>query len=155
MSQYLHIFIRNKDEYLELDSYGRSSTMYDALSSYAPYEKVSSIDSHITDILHQVRQEKENYEKTLQDYDERINAIKTMTGDLNERMDMINDYMDSKSEVKDCLEATIYAENIITFLYNVIDNYQMNVKYEHAPDHPRVYVGIETGSNITPEMVGD
>lgn len=153
MSQYLHIFIRNKDEYIELDCYGRGSSLYEAFADYAPYEKVAPVDKHITDILHQVRQKKADEEKTIQDYNERIETIKTMSGDLNERMDMINEYMNIRDDVKDTLEAVVYAENIVTFLYNVVDEYEMNVKYEHAPDHPRVYVGIECGSNITPEMV--
>jgi hypothetical protein len=76
-----------------------------------------------------------------------------MSGDLEERMDMINEYMDSRDEVKKELEGAVYAENVVTFFDNLIDNYQTNVKYEGAPDHPRMYVGIETGSNITPDMV--
>lgn len=153
MSQYLHIFIRNKDEYTELDCYGRGSTIYDIFADYAPYEKVAPVDSHIADILHQARDKKANYEKMIQDYNERIDVIKTMSGDLDERMDMINEYMDSRDEVKKDLDDFNYAVDVVLFFYNLIDNYQTNVKYEGAPDHPRMYVGIETGSNITPDMV--
>ena len=153
MSQYLHIFIRNKDEYTELDCYGRGSTIYNIFADYAPYEKVAPVDSRIADILREVRDKKANYEKSIQDYNERIEVIKTMAGDLDERMDMINEYMDSRDEVKEDLECAVYAENVVTFISSIIDNYQSNVKYEGAPDHPRMYVGIECGSNITPDMV--
>lgn len=154
MSQYTHIFVRHNDEFIELGCYSRSNKIAEIFNRTAPYEKIASYTSaDILDCVNEVREEIERYEVLKKSYQERLAQIPSFNNSIEDKMDAMTELQNGIVEIEDELTEYKYAKSVLLFLSHIADEYEMNVKYEGAKDQPRVYVGIECGSNPTLEDV--
>ena len=150
MSQYLHIFIRQNNQFAPIYCASRSNCMYQALQNIAPYEKISQLTiSKISEAIAEVEITLEMYDSQIKTTRELMKLIEASSDTLEEKCrvlgDMlidINSYEEEKDEHK---IAKIYLEFLKTIAISMSDS----IDYDEAAKDLGLYAGIECGEHVT------
>jgi predicted ribosome quality control (RQC) complex YloA/Tae2 family protein len=152
MSQYIHIFVRSdKDEFIPIHCTCRGSVIYDTFGGYAPYEKIAPVtEDTLSRIRDYVNNRLKEYQDGIDKHNRKIELITRMADvSIEDRVDHINDYMNTINEYKEGMKQLEMANNYISFLTDIIDEKNGSVRYDGGRDVPIIYMGIECGSNVT------
>lgn len=153
MSQYTHIFIRDNDNFVELGCYSRSNAIAQAFNG-APYEKIDSYSSvDLYNVAGEIKAHMELYKDNIADYRSQMALIPSFNNSVEDKTEALSQYTEMIREAEDELEELNFAYDVVTFLAHIADEYEMDVRYEHAKDQPRIYVGVECGSQVTVEDI--
>ena len=149
MSQYTHIFVRDNDNFVELNCYSRSSAIAQAFRG-APYEKIEAYSSDdLRNVAGEINEQIELYKKNIADYRSQMALIPSFNNSIEDKTEALSQYTEMIRDAEEDLEEQNYAYDVVSFLVGVADEYEMDVRYEHAKDQPRIYVGVECGSKVT------
>jgi len=152
MSQYIHIFVRSdKDEFVPIHCSNRGSVIYDTFSVYAPYEKIAPVTADILDKVDKdIRCRLKEYQDGIDKYEKKIELVSRMAGtSADERLEHINDYMDTIKECREDMEQLERASQYVTFLRDILDEKECDVSYYDGRDIPVLYMGIECGTQVS------
>ena len=152
MSQYIHIFVRSdKDEFIPIRCARRGSVIYDTFGDYAPYEKIAPVTGDtLSRIGDDINNRLKQCQNSIDKYNGKIELITQMAGvSIEDRVDHINDYMNTINEYKEDMKQLEIANNYILFLADIIEEKDDSVKYYSGRDIPVIYMGIECGSSVT------
>lgn len=105
MSSYLNFFIKTpKGEYFPIQDYGRSSVMYSCVNG--PYNKLRALtDKNFGHACGALESARKNAQENIESYERKIEFIRTSSGELQEKIDMLCDFDDVIQEEKETIEA--------------------------------------------------
>lgn len=91
MSSYVHVFARKNDTFVELLCYCRSSELYQVLTHYAPYEKITPfIHERLREACDEIENKLAIAERLSREDKEMITQIGTWTNTMDEKLEAIN-----------------------------------------------------------------
>lgn len=158
MSQYTQIFVRKGNDFIEIGSYGRSSSIAEFFNDYAPWEKVRELtSSEVGNIINNIKSSIQEFKDTIAKRKELIEQVKTWNNSVEEKRELINEYMEYNTEDEEIIEEMSYALHVAQFLSSAIYEHDINWKYgDHAEGDKNlglIYLGIEVGYDVTPDMI--
>lgn len=125
MSTYTCFFIRHKDEFIPIGSYGRNCSVARAFNdSYVmvPWEKVSPLtEKEIGDVINYVIEQKKEDKERIAEYNADIAMVKSIDAPLNEKLEKIYDIQEFIKEVEEDYNEWEYAHSYLSFLLGIID----------------------------------
>ena len=152
MSSYVSFYIRNKNDFLPIGSFSRSSVIYQlAQNNCAPYEKIKAITiNEIRRIAMECGEIKKKHEDGIKSFMERIDFLKECNASLSEREEFLSDYLETIEGYKEGIEEVEYAQNYYNFLITILED----VSYEENFDSKHyIYFGIDIGYNVKAEDI--
>ena len=148
MSSYLSFFIRNKNDFLPIGTFCRSSEIYQITEKglIVPYAKIMSITKKdIKTILDICEERIENYNEAIISFKERIDFIKNCNNSLEDKLEEYNDYDETIRGYEDGIEEVNEVKNY----FNTLDIILEDISYTDTFDQSKyIYCGIEVGYNI-------
>ena len=153
MSSYLNFFIRNKNSFLPIGSFCRSSEIYQLGSLLqAPYEKVKPLTrENINEVKDCCNSKIKEYEDLIQTIKEKINFLVSCNDSLENKLEYYESYLEEIQGYKEEIEDIAYAENY----FDILDCILSDVEYCCDFDCSKyIYFGIEIDYNtITKEDI--
>ena len=138
MSQYLNVFVRDNDGKLtHICDFNRSSAMYDILHTYAPYEKVSTVDWNRA--LRTASNKEDAARDNILKLQKSIEMVQKCENSVSDKMDYIDSCVLYINEYENDLDKLQQARTYITLLQDISETTN------------GVLVGIECGDD--PEVV--
>lgn len=129
MSAYVTFYLYHKEEFLEIGSFSRNSFMYNSVSEFIRYGKCALLTKElIADIIQDLMETKEIFQKTAEDRRECINFIRECNNSLNEKMDML---IDIHQAIKENEEDLCEIERASQFLH-FINMFTVNSLYTNS-----------------------
>ena len=124
MSSYVSFYIRNKNDFLPIGSFSRSSVIYQlAQNNCAPYEKIKAITiNEIRRIAMECGEIKKKHEDGIKSFMERIDFLKECNASLSEREEFLSDYLETIEGYKEGIEEVEYAQNYYNFLITILED---------------------------------
>ena len=148
MSSYLSFFIRNKNDFLPIGTFCRSSEIYQITekSLTVPYAKIMSITKKdIKTILDICEERIKNYNEAIISFKERIDFIKNCNNSLEDKLEEYNDYDETIRGYEDGIEEV----NEVKSYFNTLDIILEDISYTDTFDQSKyIYCGIEVGYNV-------
>lgn len=148
MSSYLSFFIRNKNDFLPIGTFCRSSEIYQMTEKKIspPYGKVIPITKVDIDIILCACEEViKNYNEAIISFKERIDFIKNCNNSLEDKLEEYNDYDETIRGYEDGIEEVNEVKNY----FNTLDTILEDISYTDTFDQSKyIYCGIEVGYNI-------
>ena len=156
MSSYLSFFIRNKNDFLPIGTFCRSSEIYQMTEKKIspPYGKVISITKVDIDIILCACEEViKNYNEAITSFKERIDFIKNCNNSLEEKLEEYNDYDETIQGYKEGIEEINDVKSYFTTLKDILED----ISYTDMFDQSKyIYCGIEVGYTIElSDIVGE
>lgn len=149
MSEYAHFFIRHKNEFIPLGTYGRSTFTFDTVHHYAPWEKIKVVTTQVLDnFIQDANEYIQECEKRRQNYEQRKQLIATFNNSINEKMDVIHDCDESIEELTDLINEAVDTCALFRFFrYRIVT----------ASDNPNdcLYVGLEISKPTLEDVIHD
>ena len=153
MSSYLNFFIRNKNEFLPIGSFCRSSEVYRIGNLLAaPYEKVTALNQEsIKKAIDYCRTGIESYKDVISDISGKINFLMGCNDSLESKLGSYEDYLIDIQDCKKLIADITYAENYFNMLSCILSD----IEYCDDFDCSRyIYFGIEISHDcILPENI--
>lgn len=159
MSQYTHFFIKTNDNiFYPIGTFSRNDARAAAINDMLPYESIRSLTkSDCVEVIDDLESQIKSYKESKIGYREKIEWLKTATGDLNERLERITDYFGYIEEIDEELPDLYDAIGFYKGLMEIIDEAEMDERYGEGIEHgfnlkgdSYVYAGIEISNpNIT------
>lgn len=144
MSQYMSFFVKpkNKDVFIELNTYCRSTPIYEALHPYVPFENISELTKTVFGAgITNLKDSKKSYKAAIKRLKRMIKGFYS-NPNIKEAQEAIftatQDIKEYKEELK-TIKCAIYE---LTFIYD-IGNIEDN----------KVYVGIEIGNPTIEDII--
>ena len=135
MSSYLHVFARKNETFVELLCYCRSSTLYQALDHYAPYEKIAPLTcEQITDAKSELEDRLAIAHESNAEDERLMVQLGNWANTVDEKLEAISRIQDSISERKEEVDELEAAIHILEFLLCV---------------EADLYTGVECGSDVS------
>lgn len=158
MSQYTQIFVRKGNDFVEIGSYGRSSSIAKFFNGYAPWEKVKELtSSDVGEIIDNIKSSIQGSKDIIAKRQEIIGQVKTWNNSIEEKRELISEYMEYNAEDEEIIEEMSYALHVAQFLSSAIYEHNISWKYgDHAEGDKKVgliYIGIEVGYEVTRDMI--
>lgn len=149
MSMYTHIFLRKGNEFLEVSCTGRSSALSEMLEHYAPWEKVRLLTiKDLKDIYEQYTNELDKWKDYIAKQQAQRSLIASFNNSVEDKIEAIQDCNASIDEVSETVDELSYALMQIRWLISIAED----ADGEYG-NHIQIYVGIECGGEITPDMI--
>lgn len=142
MSEYVTFYLYHKEEFLEIGSFSRNSFMYNSVGEFIRYGKCALLtEKLITDIVQDLMETKEIFQKTAEQRRDRINFIKECNNSLDEKMDMLIDVQQTVKENEEDLCEIERASQFLHFInmlvknssYTSLENVGLYCAHECAP----------------------
>ena len=159
MSQYTQFFIKTNDNiFYPIGTFSRNDARAAAINDMLPYESIRPLTkSDCVEVINNLESQIKSYEESKTGYREKIEWLKTATGDLNERLERITDYFGYIEEIDEELPDLYDAIGFYKGIIEIIDEAEMDEKYGEGIEHgfnlkgdSYVYAGIEVSNpNIT------
>ena len=149
MSEYAHFFIRHKDEFIPLGTYGRSTFTFDTVHHYAPWEKIKVVTTQVLDnFIQDTNEYIQECEKRRQNYEQRKQLITTFNNSIDEKMGVIHDCDEGIEELTDLINEAVDTRALLRFF-----RYRMIT----ASDNPNdcLYVGLEISKPTLEDIMHD
>lgn len=148
MSSYLSFFIRNKNDFLPIGTFCRSSEIYQITEKglTVPYAKIMPITKKDIKIILDICEERiKNYNEAIISFKERIDFIKNCNNSLEDKLEEYNDYDETIRGYKDGIEEL----NEVKSYFNTLDIILEDISYTDTFDQSKyIYCGIEVGYNV-------
>ena len=154
MSQYIHIFARQNDQFIPLYSESRSNYIYEALEPYAPYERVSKITlPWIYYAIDSIKEKSEAADRYINQKRQAIAEIAKMNNNIDDKLDVINEYLRGIANEEDEKLYINAAHERLIFLKLILEDMEDTI--ESVPDIKDlgIYAGIDCGIEVTLEDV--
>ena len=158
MSQYINGYLRvSDDKFIPLFSYSRSSDFYQVAQYYAPYEKIRAISwDDLQEIHEKLEESYKNYEDLIKRYQDEIDFILKMNNDAEDKIELINDHLNSIDNIKEEMKNIPYWMGRVNMLEDIIEENRKS-EYSENPisrdEDDIIYFGIETGYVVTLEDI--
>ncbi len=157
MSQYTQFFIRNKDVFLPIGTYCRSSRIAEAFQYVAPYEAIAPVTSKMIDnVKAEIRNQIDDYSKTIKHVEQENDFLRTCEMETSERVERYADNIELIDELKESQEACQRAWTFVDFLEDILQEAKMEREWGENPlqlnENSYVYVGIEVGTPTTEDI---
>lgn len=154
MSQYMHFYIKtNNDIYYPIGTFSRSDTRYEMFEDYARWEKVLPLTKgDIIEAIDTMEEHIKNLNEAAIAREKAIEFLKTVSCDLDEKMERFYEYYEDKEHTLEEIErqksAIAFGKTLLFIVEEAEDdvNYSSeNYAYGIEPNH-YIYVGLETGN---------
>lgn len=141
MSQYLNFFMKTpKGEYFPIQDYSRSSVMYSCMN--APYNKLRALnDKGYERACNALEVARKNAQENIESYERKIEFIRTSSGELQEKVDMLCDFDDAIQEEKETIEAVNCAIEDLSYMKEMAQT--LSYQEEWLSAEQIIYYGIE------------
>ena len=157
MSEYIHFFIRGNDGFYPIGTFSRSNFHYKYFHRFAPYEKVAPLSAaNILQVYYDVKRDAEECEETIKKYKETIKLIASMEGSIEERISYITEYQNDIASAEQMFDLLHRFQGFVDFLSEIVgvaQDFQYEESLKSIGSDRYVYVGIETGYDITDDMI--
>ena len=135
MSQYIHVFVRCNDEFVELFCYGRNSEFYRVMKDCAPWEKIARLThEQIREARADLIGEIEAYKSNIAENSRMISVISNWNNSIEDKLKIINKYQEGIDETKQDMDEARDTLNMLTVLLNV---------------EAELYIGEECGRDVS------
>lgn len=149
MSQYIHFYVRRRDEFINLCEFSRNSYVYIALQDLVVYEKIQPLTEN------DLGQAKDFLKERISTCKERIKRLQEinrqiaqMTDSIDEKTHKIYQNMDEIKEYEGDIVELTDALGCLSFLFAIYwDNDDWMWDTEKERKVPFLYVGIESSYN--------
>lgn len=157
MSCYTSVFLRKRNEFIELSCTSRNSEISQAFENISvPFERIRAISKEeINDLIDKTYKEVKSYEEMIAAARNKIEMIKNFNNSAEEKITAINDELDYISELEEELGWKRHAHSFMCILNNTYETAQYTSDdYETSgvDVHNFIYVGMEI-SNPTIEDI--
>lgn len=144
MSQYISFFVKPKDKdvFVEINSYSRNTPIYEALHPYVPFENISELTKTTFEAgITNLEDSKKSYKTAIKRLK---NIIKGFYNNPNvvEAQEAIFTATQDLKEYKEELKIIKCAIQELTFIYDI-----------GAIEDNKIYVGIEVGSPTVEDII--
>lgn len=160
MSQYIHFFIKTKDDiYYPIGTFNRSDIRYKLFSNRAPYESVDNLTKReLKEIINEAKEEIELNTQRIEEEKVKLEWLKGAQMDLDDKLDIVEEYFSAINErennikeINKGIDFVYYLMSLISEAYN--DNhYSSEESRMWLHEDFYVYFGIECGN---PNVVYD
>ena len=147
MSTYIHFFVRKHDNFAPIGTYGRSTWVFHAFESIAPWEKITVLGykelgaAKASLSLDSVNAEIENAKA-------RIAQVSSFNNSIEDKLAAVNAIEDEISEMRETVEEIKNARAFIGFLYDILDEAEF-CPLDGVEGNAYLYIGMECGKNVT------
>ena len=146
MSQYLNIYLKKKDVYVELPSFLSGTILYNSVQSLVPYDSLKEIGhndlNNMTIAVHYATQKIESHIRALEEAKKDIASYhNTIEEKMSARGDIENDLEEAREELESAKRAQYFLE--------MLDD----IRYTEEP--ATIYMGIEASPNVGEEIEED
>jgi len=154
MSQYMNVFVRDKDNFVELMSYCRNSEFYQMMkdSLYIPYEKIKCVTfEELTLARADMAKEIVKINKHEEEITNKIKLISNWNNSIEEKLEVIEHMYELLEELYERKEDIKNAISTLHVLADIADNRQYidgNERYKST-----IYIGIEIGDPTVEDIV--
>ena len=150
MSSYLNFFIRNKNKFLPIGSFCRSSEIYQLGSIlFAPYEKVKPLTrENIRQAIDCCDSKIKEYKTSIQCIRSKISFLMGCNDSLEVKLENYECYLESIQEYKEEIEDITYAKDYFITLDCILDDVEYCSDFDCSK---YIYFGIEAGYNTITE----
>lgn len=159
MSCYTCFFIRRKDDFIPIGSFGRSSTISRAFNEFhftVPWEKIEALTPNdISQVINDVMGAKEDDLKLIDKYEKQIEEIKSIEAPLTEKLEQIAEIRENISEVREDYEDWDYAHSYLSFLLGILDEVRYS-DYDEDKEYDTdnyIYFGLEIGHPTVNDII--
>ena len=159
MSQYIHFFIKAKDDYYPIGTYSRSDIIYQIFNEIAPYEKIRAITGdELNTLISEAKDEIEYNRSQIAAYNEKIEWLKGAHLELDECLDTLEEYMqyrnDHERTIKEIESGISFINHLKAILEDAYDDnhYTDDVSRFWIGEDAYIYFGIECGN---PNLIYD
>lgn len=161
MSQYIHIFIRNGNDFLPLWCLNGKYNLGEILSKFAEWEKVvpltvdnldrckDLVDSKIGELI-----------ETRTSYEESIKIIPTFDNNLDDKCEKIFELKENIRDINLDIQEVEYDKHMLSCMRQILDSIHDITTYSEDEEFKKkfdvnkyLYIGLETGDKITLDMV--
>lgn len=157
MSQYTQFFIRNKDAFLPIGTYSRSTKIAEVFQYIAPYEAITPVTfEKIRSAKADIQCKIDDYFKLIKRTEQENDFLRTCEMETSERMERYNDNLELIYELKDLQEECQRALMFVDFLQDILEEAKMAREWEENPlqldENSYIYVGVEVGNPTTEDI---
>lgn len=133
MSQYLHFYIKNGENFLPIGTWNRSSRVYEIFRG-APYEKIRALkDSDLVDAREQVKENLDYFAGAEQRAKDEIEFLRSCAMGAEERLERYHDLADYLSELRESRKEEERVLQLIGFFQDIIDEAADAEKWSDNP----------------------
>ncbi len=152
MSSYINFYLRVNDNFAPIDSYSRSTELYQAISGNLPYEHIRAYTQ--ADILEWIRTlegQKERYEETKRQNEKRCSRVmEAKNTPLVEKIQYTEDIDDMNEELDRFIKEIEYTIHTLQIFRSMIDEYKWvdnEDSFKNDYNH-YIYAGIEANGTL-------
>ncbi|MDV3429525.1 MAG: hypothetical protein LIR50_21295, partial [Bacillota bacterium] len=125
-----------------------SSTLGSNLSELATYGKVTKVSTlKVANIISGIKEEINNYNQYINLLNKEKNSLKDFNNSISEKLEGLREFHREIEEINEDICRLTEAESILYFISNIAE------ELAEGDDRCALYIGYETGTNITPDDV--
>lgn len=151
MSSYINFYIRSQDNFISIGDFCRSSCIYQAVKSFAPYEKLRPLNRSILEsAINNLNASMENTKHIIENYQNQIKLIATFNNSADEKIDAISDYDEQIKGQQDEYDDLVSSKYYMQFLLGIIE---ANKYVDEIDENELLFMGEEVGSPTVNDIV--
>lgn len=145
MSSYMYFFARVGNEFAPINMFSRSCYIYDAVSSYAPYEQVAPLSSSkIDDFVEEVEFDTRRREEEIENAKQRIEILSKSQLGVDELISGITEEQGYITTLRQDISEMEEARSFLLFLKQMNEQWSWGA-YKKFTYDKYIYVGVECG----------
>ena len=131
MSQYTYVYIKHKEDFIEVSSWSRSSYIAQELNGILPYEKIRKIEkSTIGNLLNNLQEKINDYKKNILSYQNKKLMISSFNNPMEDKLDAIRNIDETIADYQEEIDNLNITFGNALVLYNLVNDYELYMGIE-------------------------
>jgi len=131
MSQYTYAYIKHKEDFIEVGSWGRSSNIAQELNGMLPYEKIRKVEkSTIDNLLNNLQEKISDCQRNILAYQNKKLMISSFNNPMEDKLDAIRNIDETIADYQEEIDDLNITFGRALELYNLADDYELYMGIE-------------------------